>query len=90
MAAVPASVPASAHNNNDAIADVLSTSRRVMVLQRALAQYGYGQLKPTGVVDPDTRAAIEKFERERRLPVTGQPSERVAKELTNLTGRPID
>jgi hypothetical protein len=89
-AAVPASVPASAHNNNDAIADVLSTSRRVMALQRALAQYGYGQLKPTGVVDPDTRAAIEKFERERRLPVTGQPSERVAKELTNLTGRPID
>jgi hypothetical protein len=77
-------------NNNDAIAEVLSTSRRVMALQRALAMYGYGQLKPTGIVDTDTRAAIEKFERERKLPVTGQPSERVAKELTNLTGRPID
>jgi peptidoglycan hydrolase-like protein with peptidoglycan-binding domain len=74
---------------NDAIADLLS-GRRVMALQRALAQYGYGQLKPTGVVDGDTRAAIEKFERERKMPVTGQPSERVARELAALTGRPID
>jgi hypothetical protein len=90
-AAAPVAAPAPTRtNNNDAIADVLSTSRRVMALQRALGQYGYGQLKPTGVVDPDTRAAIEKFERERKLPVTGQPSERVAKELTSITGRPID
>jgi peptidoglycan hydrolase-like protein with peptidoglycan-binding domain len=69
---------------------VLSSSRRVMALQRALAQYGYGQLKPTGMVDADTRAAIEKFERERKLPVTGQASDRVVKELAGLTGRPLD
>ncbi|HEY6255430.1 MAG TPA: peptidoglycan-binding protein [Xanthobacteraceae bacterium] len=47
-------------------------------------------MKPTGVVDTETRAAIEKFERERRLPITGQPSERVARELSGLTGRPLD
>lgn len=82
------STPAPAPHG-DAIADLLS-SRRVMALQRALAQYGYGQIKPTGVVDAETRAAIEKFERERRLPVTGQPSERVARELTSLIGRPLD
>jgi peptidoglycan hydrolase-like protein with peptidoglycan-binding domain len=75
---------------NDAIGDMLSSSRRVLGLQRALAQYGYGQIKPTGIVDADTRAAIEKFERERKLPVTGQPSERVARELAGLTGRPLD
>jgi peptidoglycan hydrolase-like protein with peptidoglycan-binding domain len=75
---------------NDAIGDMLSSSRRVVGLQRALAQYGYGQIKPTGIVDADTRAAIEKFERERKLPVTGQPSERVARELAGLTGRPLD
>jgi len=74
---------------NDAIGDLLST-RRVAALQKALAQYGYGQIKPTGVVDAETRAAIERFERERKLPVTGQPSERVARELTALTGRPLD
>ena len=74
---------------NDAIGDLLST-RRVAALQKALAQYGYGQIKPTGVVDAETRAAIERFERERKLPVTGAPSERVARELTVLTGRPLD
>jgi hypothetical protein len=65
-------------------------SHRVMALQRALAQFGYGQIKPTGVLDADTRAAIEKFERERKLPVTGQPSDRVVKELAGLIGRQID
>src|SRR5215475_8500198 len=49
--------------------------RRVAAVQRALTEYGYGQLKPTGMVGPDTRAAIEKFERERKLPVTGQMSD---------------
>ena len=69
---------------------MLASSRRVIGLQRALAQYGYGQIKPTGMVDAETRAAIEKFERERKLPVTGQPSERVTRELAGLTGRPLD
>jgi peptidoglycan hydrolase-like protein with peptidoglycan-binding domain len=79
-----------AAGRNDAIGDMLSTSRRVLGLQRALTQYGYGQIKPTGIVDAETHAAIEKFERERKLPVTGQPSERVARELAGLTGRPLD
>jgi Putative peptidoglycan binding domain len=85
-----ASAPAPAAAHNDAIGDLLAPSRRVIALQRALAQYGYGQIKPTGTVDAETRAAIEKFERERKLPVTGQPSDRVARELTSLTGRPLD
>jgi peptidoglycan hydrolase-like protein with peptidoglycan-binding domain len=81
---------APAPGRNDAIAEMLAPSRRVIALQRALALYGYGQIKPTGIVDGETRAAIEKFERERKLPLTGQPSERVARELAGLTGRPID
>lgn len=66
------------------------SSKRVLALQRALAEYGYGQIKPSGVVDADTKAAIERFERERRLPITGQVSERVARELTTVTGRPLE
>jgi peptidoglycan hydrolase-like protein with peptidoglycan-binding domain len=89
VTATAAAAPPAA-GRNDAIGDILSSSRRVLGLQRALAQYGYGQIKPTGIVDGETRAAIEKFERERKLPVTGQPSERVARELAGLTGRPLD
>jgi peptidoglycan hydrolase-like protein with peptidoglycan-binding domain len=65
-------------------------SKRVIALQRALADYGYGQLRPSGIVDAETQSAIEKFERERRLPVTGQPSDRVLRELAAMTGRPLD
>jgi peptidoglycan hydrolase-like protein with peptidoglycan-binding domain len=67
-----------------------ASSKRVLALQRALAEYGYGQIKPTGVVDADTKAAIERFERERKLPITGQLSDRVARELSSVTGRPLE
>jgi peptidoglycan hydrolase-like protein with peptidoglycan-binding domain len=67
-----------------------ASSKRVLAVQRALAEYGYGQIKPSGVVDADTKAAIERFERERRLPVTGQVSERVTRELASVTGRPLE
>ena len=61
-----------------------------MALQRALTEFGYGQIAPTGIFDPNTKAAIERFERERNLPVTGQPSSRVTRELAAITGRPLD
>lgn len=65
-------------------------ARRVAAVQRALTQYGYGQLKPTGAVGADTQAAISKFERDRKLPVTGQMSDRLVRELTAMIGHPID
>jgi hypothetical protein len=65
-------------------------ARRVAAVQRALTQYGYGQLKPTGAVGADTQTAIAKFERDRKLPVTGQMSDRLVKELTAMIGQPID
>jgi hypothetical protein len=65
-------------------------SRRVAAVQRVLTEYGYGQLRATGTIGADTQAAIQKFERDRRLPVTGQVSDRVVRELTAMTGHPID
>jgi hypothetical protein len=47
-------------------------------------------LKPTGTIGSDTQAAIQKFERDRKLPVTGQMSDRLVRELTAMTGRPIE
>jgi hypothetical protein len=82
----PALIPAS--SRADSIAN--SGSRRVAAVQRALTENGYGQLKPTGTVGSDTQAAIQKFERERKIPVTGQMSDRLVRELTAVTGHPID
>jgi hypothetical protein len=67
-----------------------SGSRRVAAVQRALTEYGYGQLKPTGTIGSDTQAAIQKFEREHKIPVTGQMSDRLVRELTAMIGKPID
>jgi putative peptidoglycan binding protein len=77
----PAPIPATTQSTG---------ARRVAAVQRALTQYGYGQLKPTGAVGADTQAAISKFERDRKLPVTGQMSDRLVKELTVMIGHPID
>jgi hypothetical protein len=65
-------------------------ARRVAAVQRVLTEYGYGQLKPTGTIGSDTQAAIQKFERERKLPLTGQMSDRLVRDLSAMTGHPID
>jgi len=67
-----------------------AVGRKIAAVQRALTEYGYGQLKPTGLIGSDTQAAITKFERDRKLPVTGQMSDRLVRELSAMTGRPID
>src|SRR5665213_788933 len=81
----PASIPVS-----HAEASANSAAHRVAAVQRALTEYGYGQLKPTGTVGSDTLAAIQKFERDRRIPVSGQVSERLVRELSAMIGHPID
>jgi Putative peptidoglycan binding domain len=84
----PASIPVSSHN--ETIATSAQGSRRVAAVQRTLTEYGYGQLKPTGTVGSDTQAAIQKFERARKIPVTGQMSDRLVRELVAMVGHPID
>ena len=62
VARPPAPVPSASRN------DPASASRRVAAVQRTLTEYGYGQLKPTGTVGSETQAAIQKFERDRKIP----------------------
>jgi peptidoglycan hydrolase-like protein with peptidoglycan-binding domain len=85
-------VPAASmtRGRRDPIADLIGPSSRVLAVQRALTDFGYGQIKPTGIPGPETIAAIEKFERARRLPVTGLVSERLMRELSAVTGRPLE
>src|SRR5262249_52029008 len=82
-AAVPNAKP-------DPLADLIVANRRVLAAQKALSDFGFGQIKPDGVAGPETRVAVERFERERRLPVTGQLSDRVLREIATVTGRTID
>ena len=83
----PAPIPSASRNDSN-----LSPggSRRVAAVQRALTEYGYGQLKPTGTIGADTQAAVTKFERERKIPATGQISDRMVRELSAMIGHPID
>ncbi|HVX75872.1 MAG TPA: peptidoglycan-binding protein [Bradyrhizobium sp.] len=81
----PAPIPG-VHNNNGLVP---GGSRRIAAVQRALTEFGYGQLRPSGVEGPDTKLALARFERERRLPVTAQISDRLIRELSAMTGRPI-
>jgi peptidoglycan hydrolase-like protein with peptidoglycan-binding domain len=61
-----------------------------LAVQRALNDFAYGPVNPTGNYDPDTRAAIERFERARGMPVTGQVSDRLVRELSSVVGRPLE
>lgn len=75
---------------NDPIGDLISSTSRIMAVQRALSDYGYGQIRSSGMLDNATNAAIEKFEREHNLPVTGKISDRLIADLTTLTGHSIE
>jgi peptidoglycan hydrolase-like protein with peptidoglycan-binding domain len=85
---VPMPVPSP--RRNDPIADLIGPSPRILAVQRVLSNYGYGQIKPTGSLDDATSQAIEKFEREHKLPVSGRVSDRLVNELAAMTGHPIE
>jgi peptidoglycan hydrolase-like protein with peptidoglycan-binding domain len=53
--------------------------------QRALARLGYS-VKVDGVMGSGTRQAVERFEQDRRLPVTGEFNARTIRELSSHSG----
>ncbi len=81
---------AAAVQRDDPIADLIGPSPRIAAVQRALSEYGYGQIKPSGVLDSATSDAIEKFEREHKMPVTGRVTGRLLNDLTTLVGHPLN
>jgi len=83
----PASIPA---HRNDPLADLINSNRRVAEVQRVLTEYGYGQLKTTGVADANTQAAIRKFEADRKHQQTGQISDWLYTEIAKLTGKSLN
>ena len=56
----------------------------VMQIQKGLAGMAYADVKVDGIAGSATRAAIRAFEKSYRLPVTGEPSERVLDKLKSI------
>jgi hypothetical protein len=65
-------------------------ARPVAAAQRALIKLGYGLPKADGVNGAATRTAIERFEKDRRLPVTGELNARTLRELGAASGQKFD
>jgi len=90
---------AEAKPSRDAIGDLIRTGEpgtrppanvgepgRVAAAQRALIKLGYGPLKADGVMGAGTRQALERFEKDRRLPVTGELAARTIRDLAAQSG----
>jgi peptidoglycan hydrolase-like protein with peptidoglycan-binding domain len=65
-------------------------TRPVLKVQEALASIGYGPVKIDGVYTIETRNAIERFEKDRKIPVTGQVTPRLLRELSAVTGLAVE
>jgi hypothetical protein len=99
-APTPVASPATKPASRDPIGDLIrgvdpasvakDASAKVAAAQRALTKLGYGTLKSDGAIGPGTRQAIEKFERDRRLPVTGDLNSRTTRELSAQAGMAIE
>ena len=92
--AAPSRTPhGSQARRNDPIGDLIGASvtspARIAAVQRVLSDFGYGQLRASGTLDEPTSAAIQKFEGDHKLPVTGQLSDRLLNELAAMVGHPI-
>jgi hypothetical protein len=102
-APAPVAVPTAPPRPRDLIGEMIRASegatgattkadpqRLVSAAQRALAKLGHGELKVDGILGVGTRQAIERFERERKLPVTGELGPRTVRELSMQSGVPIE
>jgi hypothetical protein len=92
--AAPSRTPHGAQaRRNDPIGDLIGASvtspSRIAAVQRVLSDFGYGQLRVSGTLDGPTSAAIQRFEADHKLPVTGQLSDRLLNELAVMVGHPL-
>jgi peptidoglycan hydrolase-like protein with peptidoglycan-binding domain len=65
-------------------------NKRLMAVEQALADLGYGPVRIDGVMDAATRDAIARFERDRALEPTGAMSPRLLRELASVADLAIE
>lgn len=81
----PAKAPAAAPATTGSI-----SAPKLMAVQRALGKLGYGPVTIDGKMGAGTRNALLSFERDRKLPQTGEPGAQVLKELQAVSGAPLE
>lgn len=82
MASQPAEpVPDQAMLTEPATVGSVAADERVAVVQGALSRAAYGQITPDGVIGPQTRDAIRRFQADHGLPLTGTISDALMVEL---------
>ncbi|MYZ50483.1 peptidoglycan-binding domain-containing protein [Propylenella binzhouense] len=57
---------------------------RIMAVQRALEMAAYGPLTPDGILGPQTREAITRFQADNGLPATGTIDDRLIERLRSV------
>lgn len=60
---------------------------RLLSIQKNLVRLGFQSGKPDGLMGPGTRTAIEKFERSKKWPVTGEISAQLVRELGTVSAK---
>jgi len=77
--------PIAALLNGETPQEAAGPTARVAAVQKALIKSGF-VLRADGVMGATTRQALERFERDRKLPVTGDLSPRTLRELAQQSG----
>ncbi len=70
--------------------DRLERPETVVAIQRALTKIGYGPLRDDGHFGAGTRAALDRFEKDRKLPSRTENPARVMRELAQASGIAIE
>ncbi|GLK55912.1 peptidoglycan hydrolase-like protein with peptidoglycan-binding domain [Methylopila capsulata] len=82
---VPAPAPSPTVTGSTSVA-----SPKLMAVQRALSKLGYGPVASDGKMGAATRNALQEFERDRKLPVTGEPNPQTLRQLQAVFGAPLE
>lgn len=87
--AKPGSIAPPPQPVGDVEASPVDSDPKLMKIQKALSELGYGPLKADGLMGANTTAAIRRFEFDRGLPMTGEPGPKVIERLEMVSGRKL-
>lgn len=84
-------VPATSAAASETTADLppVSANPRLASVQAILSDLGYGPLKADGVMGQNTSMAIQRFELDRGLPISGRVTPQVVARLEEVSGRKV-